>query len=389
MNDTLSRMPNYTCLETIERSQRLKARKRFDLVDTIRIEVALVNGKELFSWPGESSFKERDLREIAPTGAVNNGSFAILARAVFLSQAATIRFTGFEAFEGREAARYSFDIPVFRSGYHIRIGQLSGVAGQRGEFWVDKETLDLLRLDVEAVDIPSNLPMQSSTESLRYQRVPIGESTFLLPHRSELVMVDTNGNASRNAIAFSNCRQYAIESTLSFGDVPVDIPAEVPRPALPVHLPAGIVMETELTVHQRLTERTVGDTVEARVRKDVRRKGEVIVPKGAIVRGRFALNRSQQFARLGAVREVAVEWYEISFDNRSGPVSLKLETGGVFQNFDRNLNTNFLLPSASASPEMIPHRNLFYVRKEPFVLPAGMLLYWRTLDASEGGAKKP
>jgi hypothetical protein len=57
MGQVLSRLPNYTCLETIERSRRRASGKRFELVDALHLEVAFVDGKELFSWPGERSFK--------------------------------------------------------------------------------------------------------------------------------------------------------------------------------------------------------------------------------------------------------------------------------------------------------------------------------------------
>ncbi len=51
MIDTLARQPNYTCVETVERSRRDGATRKFRLEDTLRIEVALVNGKEMFAWP--------------------------------------------------------------------------------------------------------------------------------------------------------------------------------------------------------------------------------------------------------------------------------------------------------------------------------------------------
>src|SRR5260221_8054694 len=96
MQGVLEKQPNYTCSETIERSRRRNVRKRFELVDALHLEVAVVEGKELFAWPGEREFKDRDLREIAPGGAIGNGSFAMHARAVFLSNSATITYKGTE-----------------------------------------------------------------------------------------------------------------------------------------------------------------------------------------------------------------------------------------------------------------------------------------------------
>src|SRR6187549_1101085 len=127
MAQVLERQPNYTCLETIERSMRGAKAKRFQLVDALHLEVAVVEGKELFSWPGEQEFKDRDLRELAPTGAIANGSFAIHARSVFLSNTPQITYHGEETLDGRAVARYDYSVPQYRSGYQIRIGDLRGI----------------------------------------------------------------------------------------------------------------------------------------------------------------------------------------------------------------------------------------------------------------------
>ena len=53
MAENLKGLPNYTCLQTIERSTRDAGNRRYRPLDTVRVEVALVDGKELFAWPGE------------------------------------------------------------------------------------------------------------------------------------------------------------------------------------------------------------------------------------------------------------------------------------------------------------------------------------------------
>ena len=48
----MAQVPNYTCLETMERSQRWPRAKSFRPLDTVRLEVSNVDGKELLAWPG-------------------------------------------------------------------------------------------------------------------------------------------------------------------------------------------------------------------------------------------------------------------------------------------------------------------------------------------------
>ena len=79
--ENLQRLPNYTCTQTIERSHRNAKSRKFELLDTIRLEVALVEGKELFSWPG-GKFEEKGIGEIVGAGgAIGNELLKELVRA--------------------------------------------------------------------------------------------------------------------------------------------------------------------------------------------------------------------------------------------------------------------------------------------------------------------
>ena len=385
MEQVLNRQPNYTCLETIERSRRQGKSRRFQLVDALHLEVAVVEGKELFSWPGEREFKDRDLRELAPTGAIGNGSFALHARSVFLSGTPQITYRGEEMLEGRRMARYDFQVPQYRSGYRIRIGHLEGITGYKGSFWNDLETLDLVRLDVEAIEIPPHLPLKATSDSMQYERVPIGESTFLLPKSSEMIMEDFDGTQSRNAIGFSRCRQYAGESTLSFDEAPEAAPIALPEA---VALPAGLLIELEMLTPLKFPGNAIGDEIEARVRRDSKRKGVVVVPKGAVLKGNVALLERRRDMRGQDRVLVALQWREISFDGKVGPFEGQLEEGGAIAVSDFSSRGTYQRP-AMRDREGLPHRDVFYVRKDTLVIPRGLPLQWRTMSAGSTRAQQP
>src|SRR5271165_376307 len=90
----LQHQPNYTCVETIERASRSKSTARFKIIDTLRLEVGLVDGKEMFAWPGSKKFEDSDLTKIVTSGAIGNGNFATHARALFETRAATFHYLG-------------------------------------------------------------------------------------------------------------------------------------------------------------------------------------------------------------------------------------------------------------------------------------------------------
>src|SRR2546427_797420 len=71
MKQNQERVPNYTCLETITRARRpsralvISAKGgsgRFLRHDIVRLEVAEVDGKEFFAWPGARNFAETEMR---------------------------------------------------------------------------------------------------------------------------------------------------------------------------------------------------------------------------------------------------------------------------------------------------------------------------------------
>src|ERR1700758_3904276 len=94
MMETLTRQPNYTCLETVERWQRSGLARQFSFIDRLRLEVAFVDGKEMFAWPGSQQFEDHDLRDWVPSGTFGTGEFAAHSRVVFGTNAATFEARG-------------------------------------------------------------------------------------------------------------------------------------------------------------------------------------------------------------------------------------------------------------------------------------------------------
>src|SRR5262245_59103634 len=74
--ENLKRLPNYTCTETVVRTRRRRESRKTEPVDTLRLEVALVDGREMFTWPGGGKFEEKNLGEMVGAGAaISNGNF--------------------------------------------------------------------------------------------------------------------------------------------------------------------------------------------------------------------------------------------------------------------------------------------------------------------------
>lgn len=99
--ENLARLPNYTCIETIERSNRRKHAAKFVAVDTIRLEVAYVEGKELFGWPGAAKIDEPEINKLVGRGAIGNGDFALIPKIIFDGQGVTFQYVSDAPQEGK------------------------------------------------------------------------------------------------------------------------------------------------------------------------------------------------------------------------------------------------------------------------------------------------
>ena len=380
--------PDYTCVETIERSTRRGASRRYRLVDTLRLEVALVSGKELFSWPGAREFKDQDIRELVPAGAIGTGGFALHARSVFLSRAPTYTYAGEEEINGRRSVRYDYRIPLLWSNYYVRLNQTEAKVGHHGSFWVDANSLDLVRLDIHADDIPPKVLLSAVDLSIVYERMRIGDSSFLLPASAVTTLTHTRGDVSRNVTRFSGCRQYKGESFVCFCVPP---PEAAPKPPVMVSLPAGLRFELVLRTPIISGQSVIGDALTAVVPSDVKRNKRVVIPKGAVASGR--LLRLEKVFGKNDYTVVAIQFDTLAFDNKRARLVAKLTgfpsylAGGVHPTLESDRAGSRGAVRGLAASEPPPGVGVFYVKGGRLHIQPGARTIWRTLVTVSGETK--
>jgi hypothetical protein len=116
---------------------------------------------------------------------------------------------------------------------------------ETGSFWADAETLELLRLETVARDIPPDLRVTNIRETLDYARMRVRSRDLLLPQSIETSVTKQNGVENRNRIELSHCREFGAAAELSFNKpaTPVDEPAV---PVNELQLPAGLQFSVHL-----------------------------------------------------------------------------------------------------------------------------------------------
>ena len=373
MTAELKQLPNYTCLETIDRYRAAEGRK-MKPYDRIRINVAIVDGKELYSWPGAKTFDDRKLGEMVNHGFISDGDFAAMSRNIFVHRTAAITYAGVEGESNRNLLRYDFHIPQMMSGWQLRARNSSGIVGAKGSFWVDAGTLDLVRLNFAAEDLPPFSQDRWLEENAEYGKVRIGSEDLLLPLAVDLEAESFDGSRYRNHATFSGCRRYGSESTISFGDENTTAAGTVPTAPRedPRALPGGIAIVLRLEGPIDSDRAAVGDEIRAMVSKDARFGDELVLPRGAIAKG--VIRRFDRHTGNRPYYEVGLEFSEAEYDGHSAVVFGKLDDVSSFMGFHRNA----IGYATAAGERPSPGVGYFYVEGESIRIPKGVYFTWLT-----------
>ena len=323
VRDQATRLPNYTCVQTIDRLYfapeqhataaesggwipglprscvdlaPLKRKGEYLLLpymaDRFRLEVRVGPDAEMYSWVGASHFEDRPLRELIGSPPTSTGSFGP-ALLDILGDATEFQFEGAKTVNGWRAYAYSFRVPVGRShhSFVVQDGSDKAVAYE-GTIFADPETGAPVQLNILAGELPSEANCCRFTTALDYRHVRIGAAEFLLPFEALQRFVMPGGREVENTVTFSSCREYGAESTVAYEGGPSSGPASRAdaAPLSAWDAPAGLPVAIALTTRIDSAVAAAGDPFKGRLAAPVLDKlKHVIAPEGSLVRGRVTL----------------------------------------------------------------------------------------------------
>jgi len=155
-------------------------------------------------------------------GSWSTGEFASTLQAI-LSPASDALFTKKRStsLENRPAWRYDFMIEQPRSSWQVYAGGSRYRPAYGGTIWIDKETSRVLRIEMDARNIPNEFPLDHVESAVDYSFVNIGAKKYLLPTHSESLSCNRGTTeCTRNSIDFRNYKKYGAESNVTFDSPP-------------------------------------------------------------------------------------------------------------------------------------------------------------------------
>jgi hypothetical protein len=222
MSAALEKIPDYTCLETVERSiSAPNAKSTLKVHDTVHMDVAFIGGREVYGKHGAGRIDKAQPGHFITFGLTSNGEFVGHARTVFgASGSAQIHYGGPETRDGRAALRWDYVVPYLVSGWALQYAGRETRVAAVGSFWVDGSSLEVTQLDIDAMGIEPGFPIAAVHESIQYERVQLGPRLALIPTSADVLMTEKDGALNRNAVRFTQCKEYRAESEISFDSDP-------------------------------------------------------------------------------------------------------------------------------------------------------------------------
>jgi hypothetical protein len=309
--DAIDHAPPYITTETIERkyfephdtgwlhscddvAAELKSpagksrlgKSRLATADTVRADVVVDGGTEMYSWVGENHYTgpedaiqfadDRDSTQFLLDGAVTIGGVSSLARIILSGDNDTLfTYNGDQAQEGRTLSEFGFSVLSATSRLTFRIAGRQITTPYDGDILLDPITGDLIRIVIRMAGIAPSDGLCELTQTLDYGNVRLEGKEFLMPVQILTQLTRRDGIQYENRATYSNWR--ASSSPIA--------PAVSAERALPPGLRFTIALAQPIDT----ATAAFGDRVKAMVTSDNvgNSSSRVAFPPGATVDGRI------------------------------------------------------------------------------------------------------
>ena len=205
------KLPNFICEEFMARFTQQGREKEMPL-DVVSAEIIYEDAQENYrNVKINNRPTDKALEEIS--GSWSTGEFAsTLVELFHPNTGAKFRSGGVSPILGSSAEVYDFQVLRENSHWKVHAGSRSLVAAYGGSVWVDPKTARVLRIEIQARNIPPDFPMDSVESAVDYSYVLIGGRSFLLPVHAESLGCQRGTNlCSHNVIDFRNYHEFKSE----------------------------------------------------------------------------------------------------------------------------------------------------------------------------------
>lgn len=216
-------LPNYVVKQFTTRYQTVLTRagkQQWQVIDTVTADVVEQEGVEQYKNIMVNGKPPRE--DVEKSGSWSKGEFSSLQLDV-LSPLSAADFHGKRAttIVNRPAFRYDFTVEQPNSHWHVESDGHAFSPGYTGAIWIDKQTSRVLRIELQAQNMPRDFPLDQVESAVDYDFVLIGDGKYLLPTHSEALScarasTRTVSGCTRNVIEFRNYKKFSADTSITF-----------------------------------------------------------------------------------------------------------------------------------------------------------------------------
>ncbi len=200
---------------------------RWQLLDTLQIRLSYFEQKEdpkLIMV--NNTVSTQDYKTLG--GATSTGEFGSMMRDVFEpATEARFEWDHWGTLRGRRVMAFAYRVSQSRSQWHVTYERrMDIVPAYSGLVYVDNKTHEVMRITLNAEDVPATFPVKKAGTILDYDYQDISGHTFLLPLKAQVQMA-ADDYMTRNDEEFRLYRKYSATSDITFDS------EETPPPPLP------------------------------------------------------------------------------------------------------------------------------------------------------------
>ena len=211
-------LPNFLCLEAIERSDDARGTgswKHHDsIVELLRYQDHLEN-RSVLEVDGEKSSLSAEQIE----GARSNGEFGSMLATIFEPAAeASFVWQKTEEQDGEVLQVFSYKVDQKHSNFYVSDHNGEKMrAAFHGLVFVDGNTRAVRRIVAQTEGLPVKFGVRSSWIAMNYDYIAINRHDYLLPTRGEVGLVQGRQQVVRNELRFSDYRRFGSRSKITYG----------------------------------------------------------------------------------------------------------------------------------------------------------------------------
>jgi len=241
-------LPNFLSTQVVRRYQagapgsrygsRTSNEPSWQQMDTLTVRLSYFEQKEDYKLILHNSAPtNEDFHKLG--GATSTGEFGSLMRDIFEpATQARFEWDGWARLNGKLVMAFRYNVEQSRSQWGIDYERKDHIVpAYSGRILIDKDTHVVLRVTLNADDLPPTFPVKQATTILDYDYVDLSGNQFLLPLRSETTM-NADGILHKNDTEFRLYRKYSAEAEIKYDITPDALPETKVAPAAPATPPA-------------------------------------------------------------------------------------------------------------------------------------------------------